>query len=223
MGISNEVDQVIEIPVRELQAFFDDLIQIYNNLNEVLRESGIMRGRELAELNSRASNAIKNERSPLGKLLLLNAYIKQEIAIIQKGLKDRLRSSSGEEGQIRQAITKIQLRAQAIVEHIKTIAEGKKEIAFSSIQARAFLAGREGKPPSRRDTIRALRRAEKICPTLSCAHTPNDGRQTIRLTGKAEDLMRPGLKKIFDGRSSWQRSGWGGIGFMMNFGHGGDA
>jgi len=126
MGISNDADQVIEIPVRELQAFFDDLIQVYNNLNEVLRESGIMRGRELAELNSRASNAIKNERSPLGKLLLLNAYIKQEIAIIQKGLKDRLRSSSGEEGQIRQAITKIQLRAQAIVEHIKTIAERKE-------------------------------------------------------------------------------------------------
>jgi len=46
MGISNDADQVIEIPVRELQAFFDDLIQVYNNLNEVLRESGIMRGRE---------------------------------------------------------------------------------------------------------------------------------------------------------------------------------
>jgi len=73
--------------------------------------------------------------------------------------------------------------------------KGKKEIAFSSIQARAFLAGREGKPPSRRDTIRALRRAEKICPTLSCAHTPNDGRQTIRTYGKSRGLDEAGSKK----------------------------
>jgi len=69
------------------------------------------------------------------------------------------------------------------------IAEGKKEIAFNSGQARDFLAGREGRPPSRRDTIRALRRAEKLCPALICGHTPGDGRQTMRLTGKAEDLQ----------------------------------
>lgn len=185
---THQSNEILEIPVSELQALFDDLIQVYNTLNETLKDAGILRGRELAELNTKASRAVKAEKSPIGKLILLNAYIKQEIKQINDALKDRPAFAQAQEGRIQQAITKIQLRACAIVEHVKAIGQGKKEVAFNSCQARDFLAGREGKAPSRRDTIRALRRAEKICPALVCGHTPGDGRQTTRVTAKAEDL-----------------------------------
>lgn len=185
--------ETIEISVSELQGFYEELIQTYNALAEILQDNGIMRGRELAELSTKHNRAVKAEKSPIGKLLLLNAFIRQQIKLIGDALKTRPPASPTAEGKIRQAITKIQLRAQAIVEHVRVIAEGKKEIAFNSGQARDFLAGREGRPPSRRDTIRALRRAERLCPALICDHTPNDGRQTMRLTGRAEDLQDSGL------------------------------
>lgn len=204
--VLHNYEEIVEIPVSELQAFYEDLVQVYDTLNEVLKESGILRGRELAELNTRATNAVKAEKAPVGKLALLNAYIKQEITHIKNALKTRPPIASTEEGKIREAITKIQLRAMAIVEHVKVLAEGKKEIAFNSGQARDYLAGREGKPPSRRDTIRALRRAERICPALTCAHTPNDGRQTTRLTAKADDLKQSDILKVERDRNGWQRS-----------------
>ncbi len=118
----------------------------------------------------------------------LNAYIRQQISHVKRAMQARPPTTPTDKGVIRQAITKIHLRALAIVEHIKVLAEGKKEISLNSGQARQFLAGREGKPPSRRDAIRALRRAEKICPVLACDRTPGDGRQTMRLTAKVEDL-----------------------------------
>jgi len=201
-----QTDEILEIPVSELQALFTDLIQVYDTLNEVLKDAGILRGRELAEMNTKASNAVKAEKSPVGKLIILNAYIKQEIKHIHNALKTRPASAPTEEGKIRQAITKIQLRASAIVEHVKTIAQGRKEVAFNSSQARDFLSGREGKPPSRRDTIRALKRAEKICPTLACDHTPNDGRQTTRLTAIVEDLKQSNIIKVERDCDTRQRS-----------------
>ena len=199
-------DDIVEIPVSELQGLFEDLIEVYDTLNEVLKDAGILRGRELAEMNTKASSAVKAVKSPIGKLILLNAYIKKEIWHIRNALKTRPASAPTGEGKIRQAITKIQLRASAIVEHVKTIAQGRKEIAFNSSQARDFLSGREGKPPSRRDTIRALKRVEKICPALACSHTPNDGRQTTRLTAKADDLKQSDIIKVDHDCDTRQRS-----------------
>jgi hypothetical protein len=192
--------ETIEIPVSELQGFFEELITTYNSLNDLLKDQGILRGRELAELNTRASQAVKAAKSPIEKLLFLNAYIRQQIGHIKKALKARAPAAPTDQGVIRQAITKIQLRATAIVEHVKTLAEGKKEISLNSSQARQYLAGREGKPPSRRDAIRALRRAERLCPALSCGHTPGEGRQTMRLTARTEDLKAIGHCDL------WQRS-----------------
>ena len=163
---SLQSEETIEIPVSELQALFEDMIQVYDTLNEVLKEAGILRGRELAEMNVKASRAVKQEKSPIGKLAILNAYIKQEIKHIHDALKARPPLAPAEEGRIRQAVTKIQLRASAIVEHIKTIAQGKREISFNSSQARDFLSGREGIPPSRRDTIRGSEESRK---DLSCS------------------------------------------------------
>ncbi|HPT36668.1 MAG TPA: hypothetical protein PLZ44_00115 [Methanothrix sp.] len=201
-----QTEEIVEIPISELQALFEDLIQVYDTLNEVLKENGILRGRELAEMNTKASNAVKKEKSPIRRLLLLNAYIKKEIWHINNALKTRPASAPAEDGKIQQAVTKIQLRACAIVDHIRSIAQGKKMIAFNSCQARDFIAGREGKPPSRRDTIRALKRAEQICPALACSHTPNDGRQTTRLTGIAEDINESNIIKMESDRNSRQRS-----------------
>ena len=196
-------DAILEIPTSELQHFFDDLILTFNSLNDLIIDNGILRGKELAELNTRANQAVKAERSPIGKLLLLNAFIRQQIGHLGRALQTRQPTTPTDEGVIRQAITKIQLRAIAIVEHIRTLAEGKKEISLNSGQARQFLAGREGKPPSRRDAIRALRRAEKLCPALVCGHTPGDGRQTTRLTAKVEELKDV---PIMGYRDLWQRS-----------------
>ncbi len=201
---THQSNEMLEIPVSELQALFDDLIQVYNTLNGILKDAGILRGRELAEINAKASRAVKAEKSPVGKLILLNAYIKQEIKHINDALKERPAFAQAQGGRIQQAITKIQLRACAIVEHVKTIAQGKKEVAFSSRQARDFLAGREGMAPSRRDTIRALRRAEKICPALVCGHTPGDGRQTTRVTARGDELKN--ITNIKSGCDARQRS-----------------
>jgi hypothetical protein len=198
-------DDMIEIPISQMQSLFNELITTYNALNDLLKENSILRGRELAELNENAMRAIKNEKSPVGKLLLLNVFIRQQISHMRKALKTGSPASAAEHT-IRQAISKIQLRAMSIVEHVKAIAEGKKEIAFNSGQARQFLAGREGQEPSRRDTIRALRRAERICPALNCGHTPYDGRATIRLTAKAEDLKGAEIKKEGIDRIPRQRS-----------------
>jgi len=152
---------------------------------------------------TRASLAVKAAQSPIEKLLTLNAYIRQQISHVGRALKSR---PPEKQGVIRTAITKIQLRAIAIVEHVRDMAEGKEKVSLSSSQARQYLAGREGKPPSRRDAIRALRRAEKLCPALQCSHTPGDGRQTVRLTARTEDLKEAQIEEESPHCDTRQRS-----------------
>ena len=199
-------EEIVEIPLTELQSVFNELIGTYNLLNDLLKDQGILRGRELAELNTRATQSLKSEKMPMSKINLLNAFIRQQITHIKKALQARPPAKATNEGRISQAITKIQLRALAIIEHINVMAEGKKEVAFNSSQARQFLAGREGKPPSRRDAIRALWRVGKICPTLVCDHTPNDGRQTMRLIAKVDDLKHTEIMELDIERDRRQRS-----------------
>jgi len=203
-GLSQE--EIVEIPLAELQGVFNELIETYNLLNDLLKDQGILRGRELAELNTKATQSLKAEKWPMSKINLLNAFIRQQIAHIRKALEARPPAKATNEGRISQAITKIQLRALAIIGHINVIAEGKKEVAFNSSQARQFLAGREGKPPSRRDAIRALWRVGKICPALVCDHTPNDGRGTMRLIAKVDDLKDSEIIKLDMERDRRQRS-----------------
>lgn len=217
MQESSILAEAIEVPLSELQALFDELKTTYNTLNDLLKDQGILRGRELAELNTTAAQSIKAEKSPIGKLMLLNVRIRQQISHIRKALQARPPAKATDEGRIRQAITKIQLRALAIVEHVKTIAEGKKEVAFNSSQARQYLAGREGKPPSRRDAIRALRRAEKICPVLVCDRTPNDGRMTMRITAKVNDLNHSDIIKMEVDHNQRQRSRMDELAVILGF------
>ena len=192
-------DPILEIPLSEFQHILEDLVSVYNQIAEVVKISGILRGRELARLTEEHTRSLKAERSPITKILLLNAYVKQLLTKIRDALKTR----PAEGGKIVQVCSKIAARAVQIIEFIKAKVQNdpkRKEIALDSQQARILFQGAGGEPVSRKETIRAMRRAESIWPALKCGHRPNDGRQTTRLTANVDEL------KELPHRDTWQRS-----------------
>jgi hypothetical protein len=153
---------------------------------------------------TRASDSLKATRSPIEKLQLINAYIRQLLTKIREALKTRPQ----EGGKIVQVCSKIMARAVQIVDYIKTYGEddpkgNKRDVGLDSQQARLLFSGVGGEPVSRKETIRAMKRAEVLWPALKCGHRPNDGRQTMRLTIKRTDL---GISPEFGYRDLWQRS-----------------
>jgi hypothetical protein len=195
-------DPILEIHASELQSLLNEMVLTHNEMAEMVRDAGILRGRKLARLTESHNAALKAERSPITKLILLNAYIRQFLTKIREALKSR----PAEGGKVVQVCTKIMARAVQIIDYIKTITQDdpkRKEIALDSQQARILFSGAGGVPASRRDTIRALKRAETLWPALRCGHRPNDGRQTTRLTAKVEELTD---SPIFGYRDLWQRS-----------------
>ena len=207
-GISPKVDfeppddPILEIPASELQGLLKEMVLTYNQMAEMVRDAGILRGRDLAKMVTRTSDSLKATRSPIEKLQLINAYIRQLLTKI----RDALKSRPQEGGKVVQVCSKIMARAIKIVEYIKaiTVDEPKrKEIALDSQQARILFSGAGGEPVSRKETIRAMKRAEALWPALKCGHRPNDGRQTTRLTAKVEELEG---QPIIGYRDLWQRS-----------------
>ena len=195
-------DPILEIPLSEFQGLLEEMVLTHNQIAEMIRDAGILRGRELSKMVTRASDSLKATRSPTEKLQLLNAYIRQLLTKIRETLKSR----PAEGGKVVQVVTKIMARAVQIVEYVKTIAQEepkRKEIALDSQQARILFSGAGGEPVSRKETIRAMRRAEALWPALNCGHRPNDGRQTTRLTAKVEELKDV---PIIGHRDLWQRS-----------------
>jgi hypothetical protein len=196
-------DPILEIPASELQSLLDEMVLTHNQLADLVRDSGILRGRELARLTEDHARALKAERSPITKLQLLNAYIRQLLTKIRDGLKNRPK----EGGKIVQVCSKVLARAVQIIDYIKTYGDddrtSKRDIALDSNQARLLFAGKSENGVSRRDTIRAMQRAEALWPALRCDHRPNDGRQTMRLIIKRDDL---GISPEFGYRDLWQRS-----------------
>jgi hypothetical protein len=195
-------DPILEIPLSEMQNLLEEMVLTHNQIAEIIRDAGILRGRELSKMVTRASDNLKAIRSPMEKLQLLNAYIRQFLTKIREALKSR----PAEGGKVVQVVTKIMARAVQIVEYVKTIAQEepkRKEIALDSQQARILFSGAGGEPVSRKETIRAMRRAEALWPALNCGHKPNDGRQTTRLTAKVEELKDA---PIMGYRDLWQRS-----------------
>ena len=195
-------DPIFEIPFSELQGLLNEMVLTYNQMAEMVRDAGILRGRELARLTENHAGALKAERSPITKLMLLNAYIRQLLTKVREALKTR----PAECGKIVQVCSKIMARAVQIVDYIKTITQDdpkRKEIALDSQQARILFSGTGGEPVSRKETIRAMKRAEVLWPALNCGHRPNDGRQTMRLTIKRIDL---GISPEFGYCDLWQRS-----------------
>jgi hypothetical protein len=196
-------DPIFEIPASELQGLLNELVLTYNQMAEMVRDAGILRGRELARMLTKASDSLKATRSPIEKLQLINAYIRQLLTKIREALKTRPQ----EGGKIVQVCSKIMARAVQIVDYIKTITQDdpkRKEIALDSQQARILFQGAGGEPVSRKETIRAMKRAEVLWPALKCGHRPNDGRQTTRLIAKVEELQD---LPIIGYRDLWQRSG----------------
>jgi hypothetical protein len=195
-------DPILEIPLSEFQGLLNEMVVTHNQLAEMIRDAGILRGRELSRVVTRASDNLKATRSPMEKLQLLNAYIRQLLVKVREALKSR----PAEGGKVVQVVTKIMARAVQIVEYVKTIAQEepkRKEIALDSQQARILFSGAGGEAVSRKETIRAMRRAEALWPALNCGHRPNDGRQTTRLTAKVEELKDV---PIMGYRDLWQRS-----------------
>ena len=196
-------DPVLEIPASELQSLLNEMLLTHNELAELVRNSGILRGRELARLTEDHALALKAERSPTTKLMLLNAYIRQFLTKIRDSLKTRPQ----EDSKIVQVVSKIAARAIQIIEYVKAITQDdpkRKEISLDSQQARILFSGAGGEPVSRRDTIRAMRRAEALWPSLQCGHRPNDGRQTMRITASVDELQD---SPVMGYRDLWQRSG----------------
>jgi hypothetical protein len=195
-------DPILEVPLSELQGLLGDMLLTHNQIAEMVRDAGILRGRKLARLTESHNAALKAERSPITKMLMLNAYIRQFLTKIRDALKTRPQ----EGGKIVQVCSKIMARAVQIVDYIKTITQDdpkRKEIALDSQQARILFSGAGEEPVSRKETIRAMKRAEALWPALKCGHRPNDGRQTMRLTIKRTDL---GISPELGYCDLWQRS-----------------
>ena len=195
-------DPIFEIPYSELQGLLNEMVLTYNQIAETVRDAGILRGRELSKMVTKASDSLKATRSPIEKLQLVNAYIRQLLTKIREALKSR----PAEGSKVVQVCSKIMARAVQIVDYIKTITQDdpkRKEIALDSQQARILFSGAGGEPVSRKETIRAMKRAEVLWPALKCAHRPNDGRQTMRLTIKRTDL---GISPELGYCNLWQRS-----------------
>ncbi len=193
-------DPILEIPASELELVLREATDFFNQTATLVEEAGVLRGRELARWIGKASASLEAIGSPTEKLMLIFAYLRQLLTKLREALKARPQ----ERGKVIQVCSKIQARAIQIIDYIKTtVEEGpkRKEIALDSQQARILISGAGGEPVSRKETIRAMRRAEVLWPALRCGHRPNDGRQTTRLTAKVDDLQdAPHCDQ-------WQRSG----------------
>jgi hypothetical protein len=195
-------DPILEIPASEIQLVLKEAVGLFNQAAELVRDSGILRGRDLARMLTKASDSLKATLSPTEKLMLVFAYIKQLLVKIRDALKTRPQ----EGGKVVQVVSKIAARAIQIVDYIKTIVQDdpeRKEISLDSQQARILFSGASKEKVSRKETIRAMKRAEALWPSLQCGHRPGDGRQTTRLTAKVEKLQ---YSPEFSYRDLWQRS-----------------
>ena len=193
-------EPVFEIPLSELQGILKALVDTYNQITEVVRSAGVLRGRALARVTESHNKALMAERSPLIKMHLLNAYVRQHLTRIRDALKAR---PTAEGGKVVQVCSKIMSRAIQLIDHVKSFGQGK-DVSLDSSQARLLFAGKEGEEVSRKEAIRAMMRAKRLWPALLCSHRPGDGRRTMRLVAKKEDIA---FAPEIDYSYAWQRCG----------------
>ena len=55
-------DPIFEIPFSELQGLLNEMVLTHNQMAEMVRDAGILRGRELARMLTRASDSLKATR-----------------------------------------------------------------------------------------------------------------------------------------------------------------
>jgi len=176
---------VLEISLGDLQSLMKESIEVYNLLAEVIQELRLLPQKDLAKLTANRMKNLQQEIDPITRFFMLFAYIKQSIKVIAEGFKARSPAQMSVETIRRRAITKIMLRAEAIISRVSEIAsQAKSQVSFTSSQAKEYLTGLEGAQPSRRDVIRALQKAAQLCPALDLGRVPGDLRGTKRLTAE---------------------------------------
>ena len=199
----------VEIAVSDLNLVLEDLVSIYNNKVETIRKCGIEHGRELARAIESNTLALKAEKDPMQKMLLLHAFIKQ----LDSKVNAALNTKTHEGGKNINVTTKIKARAIQIIDYVRVIIADdpkRKEISLDSSQCRILFSGKENSGKvSRRDTLRAMQRARTYWPDLRLEHRPNDGRRTMRLIGETKNISIPPEFEYTDTKpkgSIWQRS-----------------
>lgn len=206
---SGFVSPIVEISLSDLNLVLEDLVSIYNNKVETLRKCGIEHGRELAKAIESNTTALKAEKDPIQKMLLLHAFIKQ----LDSKIYTALNTKTYESDKNINVTTKIKARAIQIIDYVRVLIADdpkRKEIALDSSQCRILFSGKDNSGKvSRRDTIRAMKKAWNYWPDLRLEHRPNDGRMTMRLIGEVKDLSVSPEFEYRDAKpkgSIWQRS-----------------
>jgi hypothetical protein len=183
----------------ELQTVFINVTETFEAVAIALKDQAILRGRELSEFMMPAREAAKE-----GDSIRLLAFARQGISKLRKALQNIPASSIkavADPGKpVLVAVSKVELRSLQIKERIEE--SGSK--VFSSRDARQFIAGKEGEEPSRRDTIRALKRTVKLLPRYVLEVTGNISRLICRDTRTDIEIT---ISEKEEKRSLWQRQG----------------
>lgn len=183
----------------ELQTVFINVTETFEAVAIAMKDQAILRGRELSEFMMPAREAA-NE----GDSIRLLAFARQGISKLRKALQNIPASSIkavADPGKpVLVAVSKVELRSLQIKERIEE--SGSK--VFSSRDARQFIAGKEGEEPSRRDTIRALKRTVKLLPRYVLEVTGNISRLICRDTRTDIEIT---ISEKEEKRSLWQRQG----------------
>jgi hypothetical protein len=183
----------------ELQTVFLNVTQTYEAVATALKDQAILRGREMSEFMGPAREAAK-----AGDSIRVLAYARQGISKLRKALQNIPATSVkgvGDPGKpVLVAVSKVELRSLQIKERIEE--SGSK--VFSSRDARQFIAGKEGEEPSRRDTIRALKRTVKLLPRYVLEVTGNLSRLICRDTRTDIEIT---ISEKEEKCNLWQRTG----------------
>ncbi|MDD2836593.1 MAG: hypothetical protein PHY05_10665, partial [Methanothrix sp.] len=89
-------DPILEIPLSELQALSNSTVALFNDILDITREERLLDKKDSAELLINAQNTIKNEKSPILKLILLNAYIRKAFKPIREAISRRPAANAAE-------------------------------------------------------------------------------------------------------------------------------
>lgn len=177
----------------DIQTVFINVAETFEAVATTLNDQAILRGKDMAEFMEPARQAAEE-----GDSIRLLALTRQGVAKLKKALKD---TSAPEHSQL-VAVSKIELRATEIKEKIET--SGVK--VFSSRDARLYISGIEGEEPSRRDTIRALKKTVKMLPQFALEVVGGVSRLICRGGDASKPPCYENTKK--PERYLWQRQGW---------------
>jgi len=183
----------------DLQTVFLNVAETFEAVAVTIKDQAVLRGRELSEFMEPARQAAK-----AGDSIRVLAYARQGVSKLRKALQSipatSIKAVADPGKPVLVAVSKIELRSLQIKERIEE--SGSK--TFSSRDARQFIAGKEGEEPSRRDTIRALKRTVKLLPRYVLEVTGNLSRLICRDVRSDIEIT---ISEKEEKRSLWQRQG----------------